>query len=191
MFMSPWHARPSRRRTEHKGSTGRARPIPWLDWRDCVILRPGATGLDRNVPGDMIETGVWPGGCCILMKGILRSNLDKDRKVYVADSFAGLPPPDPVKYKDPTDDPHHTLNEFVVPVEQVKKNFQAYDLLNDNVIFDDYVARVRRTRLQLDPARRRHVRVNDRSLQNLYPKLSRGGYISSMIMALYRAAARP
>ena len=35
--------------------------------------------IDQNVPGDMIETGVWRGGCCILMKGILRSNLDNSR----------------------------------------------------------------------------------------------------------------
>jgi Macrocin-O-methyltransferase (TylF) len=34
-------------------------------------------------------------GCCILMRGVLASNMIYDRKVYVADSFQGLPPPKP------------------------------------------------------------------------------------------------
>jgi hypothetical protein len=98
-------------------------PSQGLDWPRTAHTMAGLARLrdlrdltqlviDQNVPGDVIETGVWRGGCCILMKGILRSNLDMNRKVYVADSFAGLPPPDPVKYRDPADDPHHTLKEL-------------------------------------------------------------------------------
>src|SRR5258708_1339732 len=49
--------------------------------------------LDEGIAGDFIETGVWRGGCCILMRGVLAANNIADRKIYVADSFAGLPPP--------------------------------------------------------------------------------------------------
>jgi O-methyltransferase len=51
--------------------------------------------VDEGVTGDLIETGAWRGGCCILMRGVLKANAIQDRKVYVADSFSGLPPPDP------------------------------------------------------------------------------------------------
>ena len=27
--------------------------------------------LDEGIAGDFIETGVWRGGCCILMRGVL------------------------------------------------------------------------------------------------------------------------
>src|SRR3954447_11559782 len=43
--------------------------------------------LDEGVPGAFIETGVWRGGCCILMRGVLAARGVKDRIVYAADSF--------------------------------------------------------------------------------------------------------
>jgi O-methyltransferase len=48
--------------------------------------------IDEGIPGDFIETGVWRGGCCILMRGVLAANAIQDRKVYAVDSFAGLRP---------------------------------------------------------------------------------------------------
>lgn len=30
------------------------------------------TLIRENIPGDLIETGVWRGGCCILMRGVLK-----------------------------------------------------------------------------------------------------------------------
>jgi len=48
------------------------------------------TALAEGVPGDLIETGVWRGGATILMRGILEARGDTRRRVWVADSFAGL-----------------------------------------------------------------------------------------------------
>lgn len=56
------------------------------------------TVLRDGVEGDLIETGVRRGGSCIFMRGILAAYGDTTRKVYVADSFEGLPAPDPGKY---------------------------------------------------------------------------------------------
>src|ERR1700737_1047315 len=50
--------------------------------------------LANNVPGDLIETGVWRGGAAILMRAALKAYGDESRTVWVADSFAGLPKPD-------------------------------------------------------------------------------------------------
>ena len=30
--------------------------------------------IDEEIPGDFIETGVWRGGCCILMRAVLASS---------------------------------------------------------------------------------------------------------------------
>jgi hypothetical protein len=37
----------------------------------------------NDVPGDSIETGVWRGGACIYMRGILEAYGDARRRVFV------------------------------------------------------------------------------------------------------------
>ena len=54
--------------------------------------------------------------------------------MYVADSFKGLPPPDP-KYKHDAADVHSAFDFLTVSVDQVKSHFQKYNLLEDNVVF--------------------------------------------------------
>jgi len=54
--------------------------------------------IKSGIPGDFIETGVWKGGACILMRGVLAAYGITDRSVYVADSFKGVPAPDVAKY---------------------------------------------------------------------------------------------
>ncbi|MGH6971840.1 MAG: TylF/MycF/NovP-related O-methyltransferase, partial [Caulobacteraceae bacterium] len=54
--------------------------------------------LRDGVPGDYIETGVWRGGACILMRAVLAAYGVTDRRVFVADSFEGLPRPDAKRY---------------------------------------------------------------------------------------------
>ena len=54
--------------------------------------------LSEDVPGDLVECGVWRGGACILMRAVLTVYGDEKRHVWVADSFAGVPPPDSKNY---------------------------------------------------------------------------------------------
>jgi O-methyltransferase len=68
------------------------------------------------------------------MRAVLEANQIRDRKVYVADSFAGLPPPEPDKYPADAMDMHYTLREVAIPIEQVRENFSAYGLLDDQVV---------------------------------------------------------
>lgn len=90
--------------------------------------------IERGIPGDFVETGVWRGGACILARAVFRAYGARDRKVWVADSFAGLPPPDP-KYAADAGDPHHVYKELAVSLEEVKSNFDKYGLLDDQVVF--------------------------------------------------------
>jgi O-methyltransferase len=91
--------------------------------------------LDDKIEGDFIETGVWRGGTTILMRAILKTRGVTDRKVWVADSFEGLPKPDGDKYEADKGDTHHTMRELAISKEIVEDNFRKYGLLDDQVKF--------------------------------------------------------
>lgn len=91
--------------------------------------------LEDDIPGDFIETGVWRGGACIFMRAILAAYGNRDRRVWVADSFAGLPPPNPDEYPADAGDTHHIIKTLAVPLEEVKENFSRYNMLDERVIF--------------------------------------------------------
>jgi len=92
--------------------------------------------LSEDVPGDLVECGVWRGGACILMRAVLAVYGDDKRHVWVVDSFAGVPPPDSKKYaadKDLRLDLQADV--LAVPKSTVQANFQRYGLLDDRVSF--------------------------------------------------------
>ncbi|ASW57633.1 macrocin O-methyltransferase [Plantactinospora sp. KBS50] len=137
--------------------------------------------LEREVPGDLIETGVWRGGAVIFMRGMLRAYGDQDRTVWVADSFRGLPKPEPHRLAD-VEDALWTQPFLAVSLEQVQDNFRRYGLLDDQVRFlpgwfQDTLpgAPVERLSLiRLDGDLYDSTMV---ALRSLYPKLSVGGYV--------------
>ncbi|SPJ17807.1 Demethyldecarbamoylnovobiocin O-methyltransferase [Burkholderiales bacterium] len=92
--------------------------------------------IGDQVPGDFVETGVWRGGACIYMRAMLKALGIVDRKIWVADSFAGLPTPDSVRYPSQDQgDLHHTFKALAVSLETVQENFRKYDLLDEQVRF--------------------------------------------------------
>ena len=138
--------------------------------------------FDKNIPGDFIETGVWRGGSCIFMSAILRAYGIKDRDVYVCDSFEGLPPPKEHEYPVDRGDTHHTAPFLAVDLEQVQTNFEGYDLLTDQVKFvkgwfSDTLPGLEVEKLALLRLDGDMYESTIVSLENLYPKLSVGGYV--------------
>ena len=140
--------------------------------------------LAKNVEGDLIETGVWKGGMTILMRGILKAHDCRDRKVWVADSFTGLPKPDPeVQLKDAL---FYYLMEpleyLSIPFEYVQGLFHRYGLLDEQVVFlkgwfsetlpKAEIEKLALVRLDGDLFDSTHD-----ALHHLYPKLSAGGYL--------------
>jgi hypothetical protein len=138
--------------------------------------------IEADIPGDVIETGVWRGGTTIFMRGVLRAYGDSDRRVYVADSFAGVPPPDAERY--PADEGFvlHAWPGLAVGLAEVKANFDRYGLLDDQVVFvegwfRDTLPRLRGhtwSVLRLDGDL--YESTMD-ALVNLYPGLAPGGWI--------------
>ncbi len=90
--------------------------------------------IEEGVRGDILETGVWRGGACILARAVLRAWGDTSRRVFVADSFEGLPPPN-LDFPQDAESVLHQQAELAVSLETVRANFAKFDLLDDQVVF--------------------------------------------------------
>lgn len=143
--------------------------------------------ISRDVPGALIETGVWRGGAVIFMRAVLRAHGADYRTVWVADSFEGLPTPDADKY--PIEARTHagtvmrdTYKHFAAGIDEVKRNFAAFGLLDEQVRFlrgwfkdtlpDAPTGPLALMRLDGD-----YYESTMDSLRNLYDRLSVGGYV--------------
>jgi hypothetical protein len=93
------------------------------------------TVLRENVPGDFLEAGVWRGGACIFLRSILHIHQIKNRIVWAADSFQGLPPPSPELYPHDAGMTLHNFPQLAVSLDQVKHSFARYGLLDQQVKF--------------------------------------------------------
>ncbi len=137
--------------------------------------------IDDDVPGDLIEAGVWRGGACIFMKANLLGRGDTSRVVWVADSFQGLPPPDAGLYPADTGDDLHTRGGLSVGADQVRHNFERYGVLDERVKFlvgwfkdtlpDAPIDALSVMRLDGDM-----YESTWQAIEALYPKLSPGGF---------------
>lgn len=140
------------------------------------------TVLEDDVPGDLVECGVWRGGACILMRAVLAAYGDETRSVWLADSFAGLPRPDTENYEA---DKGLRLDLFSgilgVPETEVRANFERYGLLDEQVRFlpgwfkdtlhDAPIGSIAVLRLDGDL-----YESTIQALEALYPRLSPGGF---------------
>jgi hypothetical protein len=134
--------------------------------------------LKNQVPGDFIETGAWRGGTTIFMRAILKVHGVTDRKVWVADSFEGLPVP-----KDENDGWDLSQVDYLkVSLEQVRANFEKFGLLDNQVEFlkgwfCDTLPKAPIEKLAILRLDGDMYSSTMDSLQNLYPKVSEGGYV--------------
>jgi O-methyltransferase len=138
--------------------------------------------IEDGVPGHYIETGVWRGGACILMRATLAAHGVADRKVFVADSFEGLPRPDAARYPADRRDRLFSFGELSVSEAEVRRNFEAFGLLDDQVVF--VKGFFRDTLPALTSERFALIRLDGDmyestmvALVNLYDSLSSGGYV--------------
>ena len=58
------------------------------------------TVLDDGVSGDVVECGVWRGGSAIMLRAALSAHGGDARTLWLADTFAGDPDPDPATFPD-------------------------------------------------------------------------------------------
>jgi O-methyltransferase len=131
-----------------------------------------------RVEGDLIEAGAWRGGASILMRATLDALGEEQRRVWVADSFAGFPEPD---------EAHADTKELVdvdyvaVPLKEVQANFARFGC--DRGVefvpgfFHETMPGLRGRRWSLLRLDGDSYEATWLTLQSLYPGLSVGGYL--------------
>lgn len=163
------------------------------DWPPSATTMVGLRRLDNlqecitrvnkeQVPGDLIEAGVWRGGSAIFMRAVLAACGDNSRRVWVADSFQGLPVPDEGRYPADAGLDLSIYRELAVSLDDVKANFEKYRLLDGQV---EFLVGWFKDTLPVAPIDQLSVIRLDGdlyqstmdALSSLYPKLSPNGYI--------------
>lgn len=164
------------------------------DWPSLAHTMVGSKRLDNvqqcvesvlreQIPGDLIETGVWRGGVAILMRGILKAHNDTQRTVWLADSFRGIPPAGldghPLDQALALDQFNDVLG---ISRNRVEENFRRYGLLDAQVRFlegwfSDTLPAAPIQRLAILRLDGDLYQSTTDALTHLYPKLSPGGYI--------------
>lgn len=131
--------------------------------------------LKNNIEGDIIETGVWRGGACIFIEKLLQGT---GRKIFVADSFKGLPKPDE-KYSYDNGDRHHAIEMLSVSLDLVKQNFLKHTTLENVVFIEGWF----KDTLKLLKNKFSIIRLDGDMYEStmdaisaLYPLLTKGGY---------------
>ena len=169
------------------------RRVLGADWPVLALSMIGVARMDNvrsciesvlkdRVPGDLIETGVWRGGAAIFMRGVLKAYGIADRVVWAADSFEGLPAPDTEKFPQDQGLNLEQYKELAVSIEQVRANFERYGLLDEQVKFLKGWFRDTLPTAPLGPLAVMRLdgdlyESTQDALNNLYPKLSIGGYV--------------
>ncbi len=172
------------------GATPRELGLDWPAEAETMIGMQRLTSLQHcvetvladDIPGDLVECGVWRGGACILMRAVLAAYGDETRCVWLADSFQGVPRSDPKNYKaDKGLRLDRAAGILGVSEAEVRANFERYGLLDDRVRF---LPGWFKDTLQDAPIE--HIAVlrfdgdlyesTIQALDALYPRLSPGGF---------------
>lgn len=140
------------------------------------------TVLREGIAGDLMETGVMRGGTIILMRAVLKAYGVTDRVVWGADSFEGLPAPNPERFPADAGAAWHLRPLTEVGERVVQRNFARYGLLDGQVKF---LRGWFRDTLPSAPLKSLAVLRLDGDLYEstmdaivpLYPKLCRGGFL--------------
>jgi O-methyltransferase len=116
------------------------------------------------------------------MRAVLAAHGVTDRTVWAADSFQGLPEPDPDRYPADAGDKHSTVEILSVDIDTVRGNFERYGLLDNQVRFlKGWFAETLPTApiVQLAVVRLDGDMYGSTwdAITVLYPKLSPGGFL--------------
>jgi O-methyltransferase len=137
--------------------------------------------LEENIPGDVIECGVWKGGAALFMRAYLDAYASTDRLVWLADSFEGVPESTLAPDK-PVDLSKKVLPGLAIPKEEVVNTFEKYEIPLEKVRFlegwfKDSLPGAPIDRLSLLRLDGDLYESTMDALKSLYHKLSPGGFV--------------
>jgi len=143
-----------------------------------------------NIRGDIIECGVWRGGSSMLMVKTLSALNDTGRKIYLYDTFEGMPEPDERDVKIRTNIPgiemwkakQQSGGWAVAAEDEVRKNLENTTYPKENFIL--VKGKVEETIPKTIPQKISILRLDTdwfsstyHELTHLYPLLSNGGVL--------------
>ncbi len=144
------------------------------------------TILSDNIPGDLMECGVWRGGAGILMAALLAAHKSTDRTIWLADSFAGFPLTNSLATKDESsaylDDLLRAHPDLAVSQDAVQANLARFGLLGPHIRFlrgwfSDTLPVAPVEKLALLRLDGDSFGATTLALDHLYHKLSVGGFL--------------
>jgi Macrocin-O-methyltransferase (TylF) len=145
-----------------------------------------------GLKGDLVETGVWRGGSCMLMAETLIAFDDTSRRIFLFDTYEGHPKPDETKDVDlwgnrAVDDWHRHAAEAepwaYVSVDEARANLARTGYPSERLVFvkgmvEETIPRTSEINelalLRLDTDWYESARV---SLEQLFPRLVEGGVL--------------
>jgi len=99
--------------------------------------------LDARIPGVLVECGTWRGGSSFLMADLLRLAGETERRVWMFDSFEGIPPPEGIdgaaarRWAEDKSSPWYHDN-LRVSLEEVQRASAALGLAERTVMVKGY-----------------------------------------------------
>tara|TARA_Y100001970_G_C14150735_1_gene812556 strand:- start:565 stop:1329 length:765 start_codon:yes stop_codon:yes gene_type:complete len=161
-------------------------PNRWSLYQSLSYIR------ENNIEGDIVETGVFKGANLVLINDFL-NQFNIDKKIYAYDTYEGQPKPSNLDFdykgnsmiKKFSNSGKKNNNSVYCSLENVKKNLQKYSINNLNkIIFikgkveetlnDENNLPSKISLLRLDTDFYDSIK---KSLEILYPKLTKGGIL--------------
>ena len=158
-------------------------------------LKSAITYIIKNkIKGDFVECGVWKGGSCMLMAQTLVNEGEKERKIWMYDTFDGMTEPTDddceietnVSNSDLLKNTPKNTDKFNIwayaPLEMVKKNMKKTMFPEERIHFIE--GKVENTLSKVKPQNIALLRLDTDwyestkcELEQLYPLLSIGGVL--------------
>ena len=144
--------------------------------------------LDREIPGDILECGVWRGGSALLAALIMKARNVSDRQLYLYDTFEGMPTPTEFdvdkygrtgfemmeQYGDDTGWCYASLEDVKAPFSVHNFDFEIHFVQGDVVETSKTTKPETISVLRLDTD---WYESTAAELQQFYPRLSTGGVL--------------
>lgn len=165
--------------------------------------------IESDIPGDLVECGVYQGGSIVCIIRTLQALKSVDRKVWLYDTFEGFPEPQEIDrhYKQTAtedgglkswalhkrDDGSKGSNWCYCPIDQVKASIFRTGYPEDKLIFvkgmvEDTIPQNAPERISLLRLDTDFYKSTKHELDHLYPRLSKGGVLIIDDYGAYRGS---
>lgn len=147
--------------------------------------------VGHRIPGDIVECGVWKGGSSMLAALTLKQFGDQTRRIFLYDTFAGMPEPGnrdvAVNGRDARDTwarrKRNGFNEWcLAPLDAVKENLLSTDYPAEKLIFakgkvEETIPRVAPDTISILRLDTDWYESTYHELLHLFPRLAKGGVL--------------